>query len=485
VAHPTGTGSAERTDGADRTDRPDRPGEADPVVRAASALVGGPLGRRAGGTLTGSRGPAVLLALAAVVPVALAALLRQHCRATGWASPGQYVHACYSDVPALVGTGAAPGGASGQPPTTAVVLRLLDLATTTPRGAFDLSVLLAALSLSVAAVLVVRARSTRGAGSPWDGALVALSPVVVVAGLVSVDLVGVALLAGALLALARRRPAVAGALVGLAAGVRPVAVLVLLALWLVVLVGRREHARARRRSGDAAEPLGPLEALAATAAAVLAAGLVTLASRVGTGTQPGGSRWWDGGGGAGFGSVWLLPGLQGTLPDGSQVPWGPLPATAVSVLAGVGLLVVVLLGAAAAARTVGADPVARLAAVSLVLVGGALVVSPSVPVQATLVLLPLAAVAAPRWRDHLLWGLAEGAAATGTWLYIYATSSEDGRGLSPGGYAVVLVVRLLAVGWLAAQGVRLVGRRSPREPAAVRVETGPGAGPERREQPVA
>ena len=480
MAHPAGPGSADRPD---RVDRPDRPGDDDPVVRAASALVGGPLGWRAGSTLTGARGPAVLLALAAVLPVALAALLRQHCRTTGWASPDQYVHACYSDVPALVGTGAAPGGASGQPPTTAVVLRLLDLATGTPRGAFDLSVVLAALCLSVAAVMVVRARST--SGSPWDAALVALSPVVVVAGLVSVDLVGVALLAGALLALARRRPAVAGALVGLAAGVRPVAALVLVALWLVVLVGRREHARARRRSGDAGEPLGPLEALAATAAAVLAAGLVTLAARVGTSTQPGGSRWWDGGGGAGFGSVWLLPSLQGTLPDGSQVPWGPLPATAVSVLAGVGLLVVVLLGAAAAARTVGADPVARLAAVALVLVGGALVVSPSVPVQATLVLLPLAAVAAPRWRDHLLWGLAECAAATGTWLYIYATSSEDGRGLSPGGYAVVLVVRLLAVGWLAAQGVRLVGRRSPRERSAGSAEPGPAAGPERLEQPVA
>jgi hypothetical protein len=436
------------------------PSRSDGVVRAASEAVGGPLGDRADPAAAGSRlwGPGPLLALAAVVPVALAALTRQHCRSTGWASPDQFVHACYSDVPALV---ANAGGASGQPPTTAVLLRLLELVSSTPRGAFDASVLLAALCLSLAALLVVRARSAAGAQG-WEAALVALSPAVVTAGLVSVDLAAVALLAGALLALARRHPAVAGALVGLAAGVRPAVALVLVALWLVVLVGRRT-ARAAGAGGEPVgrqEPLGVLDALAATAAAVLAGGLVTLLASVGTGGQPGGSRWWDGSGGAGFGSPWLLPGLQGDLPDGSQLPWSALPAGAVTALAGAGLLVVVLLGAAAAARTAGAEPLRRLAAVSLVLVAGGLAVSPSVPVQATLVVLPLAAVAAPRWRDHLPWALTECAYATGTWLYLYATSSSDGRGMSPGGYAVLLLLRLAALGLLAVQGVRTTARAS-------------------------
>ncbi|WP_180357635.1 hypothetical protein [Streptomyces sp. NP160] len=434
------------------------PSRSDAVVRAASEAVGGPLGDRAATTPppgAGGRlwGAAPLLALAAVVPVALAALTRQHCRATGWASPDQFVHACYSDVPALV---ANAGGASGQPPTTAVVLRLLELVGTTPRGAFDTSVLLAALALSLAAVLVVRARTGAAGASGWDAALVALSPVVVTAGLVSVDLVAVTLLAGALLALARRRPAVAGALVGVAAGVRPAVALVVVAVWLVVLLGRRS-----RRGAPAAaetEPLSALDALAATAAAVLAGGLVTLVSSIPLGGLDGGSRWWDGSGGAGFGSLWLLPGLQGDLPDGSRLPWSALPAGAVTALAGAGLLVVVLLATAAAVRTAGADPVRRLAAVALVLVAGGLAVSPSVPVQATLVVLPLAAVAAPRWRDHLPWALTECAYATGTWLYLYATSSEDGRGMSPGGYAVLLVLRLAALALLAVQGVRTTAR---------------------------
>lgn len=432
------------------------PSRSDGVVRAASEVVGGPLGDRAatapgggGGSRLWGAGP--LLALAAVVPVALAALSRQHCRTTGWTSPDQFVHACYSDVPALV---ANADGASGQPPSTAVLLRLLDLVGSTPRGAFDASVLLAALALSLAAVLVVRARAGVAGASGWDAALVALSPVVVTAGLVSVDLVAVTLLAGALLALARRHPAVAGALIGLAAGVRPAAALVVVAIWLVVLLGRRS----RRGGPSEDQPLAVLDATAATAAAVLAGGLITLVSSLPLGGQDGGSRWWDGSGGAGFGSLWLLPGLQGDLPDGGQLPWSALPAGAVTALAGVGLLVVVLLAAAAAARTAGADPVRRLAAVALVLVAGGLAVSPSVPVQATLVVLPLAAVAAPRWRDHLPWALTECAYGTATWLYLYATSSSDGRGMSPGGYAVLLVLRLAALGYLAVQGVRTTTR---------------------------
>ncbi|MEH3076957.1 MAG: hypothetical protein PGN11_09800 [Quadrisphaera sp.] len=167
----------------------------------------------------------------------------------------------------------------------------------------------------------------------------------------------------------------AGALIGLAAGVRPAAALVVVAIWLVVLLGRRS----RRGGPSEDQPLAVLDATAATAAAVLAGGLITLVSSLPLGGQDGGSRWWDGSGGAGFGSLWLLPGLQGDLPDGGQLPWSALPAGAVTALAGVGLLVVVLLAAAAAARTAGADPVRRLAAVALVLVAGGLAVSPQRP----------------------------------------------------------------------------------------------------------
>ncbi|MFZ5871750.1 MAG: hypothetical protein ACOYXW_14640, partial [Actinomycetota bacterium] len=84
----------------------------------------------------------------------------------------------------------------------------------------------------------------------------------------------------------------------------------------------------------------------------------------------------------------------------------------------------------------------------------AFVVAPTVPVQASVWLLPFAALAVPRWRDHLVWAGAEVAYATGTWLYLYGLSVPE-RGMAPWAYAVLLVVRLGAMCWLAVQAVRL------------------------------
>ena len=80
--------------------------------------------------------------------------------------------------------------------------------------------------------------------------------------------------------------------------------------------------------------------------------------------------------------------------------------------------------------------------------------------QASLLLLPVAALAVPGWRDHLLWGAAEVVYATGTWLYLYGLSVRD-RGLPASGYAVLLLVRLVAWWWLASRAVALTGARRP------------------------
>jgi hypothetical protein len=442
------------------------PSREDGVVRAASEVVGGPAGVHLAdrGTSRWSAGPA--LALAASGTVALALLTRVHCRSTGWASPGEYVHACYSDVPALVSSRAA----AGQPPGTAVLLRVLALVAPSPRGAFDASVLLAAAALVAAVLCLARLAGARR----WDAALVALSPVVVTAGLVSVDLVAVALLSGALLAWARARPVTAGVLLGGAAAVRPAVALVLVAVWMVVLVRPAPAAGEPAGEPGAVEgavegaPPGAVAAGLATVGALGTAWVLTLLSQAGTAQLPGGSSWLAGTGGAGYGSVWLLP----SLPTAHPHPLAPSAVTALSALA---LLAVLLAGVAAAVRTARSDPRGRahLPAVALVLVAGAVALAPSVPVQATLVVLPLAALAAPRWRDHLPWAGAEVAYATGTWLYVYAQVSPDHRGLPPWAYATLLVLRLATLAWLVVQGVRgAAGQGAPADGAGEDAEDG-------------
>lgn len=433
--------------------RPVAPTGEDAVARAASEVVGGPAGRHlGGGSRTWWTAPRVLVALT-VPTLVLAVLTRGYCRATGWASPAQFTHACYSDLPALYASSGFDGGlvpllepsapGTPQPVGTGALLALLAWlapAENDLRWVFDLGVLVVAVSL-VATVLVVAALADR---RPWDAALVALSPVVVVAGLVSLDLVAVALAAAAVLTLARRRPLLAGGLLALAVTVRPLAVLVLVA---VVLLGVR--------TGRAAP--------AVRVGAAAAVGWLLLNLPVLLLNPTGWAAYWQSLASApvGYGSLWLLPQLVGADPVSPALARWVSSVAIVSVVVGVALV------------TLATRRRPRLPAVVVLLLVGVLAVSIAVPVQASLWLLPFAALAVPRWRDHLLWAAAEVAYATGTWLYLYGLSVTD-RGLPGWAYATLLVLRLAAMVWLGWQALR-----GAAHPADDPVRTPSDAGPER------
>ncbi len=488
------------------------PTREDPFVAAVSEAAGGVRGRRAGGPerswLPWGAGALGVLPLMATATMLLAVLLRQHCRVTLWASPDQFTHACYSDVPALYGSaglvdGALPyldavgGEHLTQPVGTGFWLWLLSLpAPGGPqelRWVFDLATVLITLAF-VAVVLAVAALARH---RPWDAALVALSPVVATGALVSLDLVAVALAVLGVLAFSRERPVVAGVLVGLAVTTRPLAVVVLLALVLLAV-----------RTGRWA-------AVGTTGAAAVLAWLLTNVPVLVLSSDGWGAYWsaaWSSP--PGYGSLWLLPRLvgdevgTGAVPPvpgwvgfagvaavgvGALVlallprdlredvrprnPWVWLPVLAAVVCAPFLLVRVgpgVLRGAgglgidgpvrwwavvgyavvlvAVALLTLSAERRPRLPAVVLLLLVGFLVVSPSLPVQAGLWVLPFAALAVPRWRDLLAWGCVEAAYATGTWFYLYGLSVEN-RGLPPWAYGLLVLVRVGALLWLAWRAV--------------------------------
>ncbi|MFP5345881.1 MAG: glycosyltransferase 87 family protein [Actinomycetes bacterium] len=369
----------------------------------------------------------------------VAVLLRQHCRTTLWASPDQFTHACYSDVPVLFvsrgfASGVLPylerwqGGYLEQPVGTGALLELLTvLAPDTPhqaRTVFDLAALLLLVAL-LALLTAVKALSGR---RPWDAALVAFSPVLLTASLVSLDLVAVSLAVLGVLAFARHRPVLAGALLGLAVAVRPLGVLVVVALLLLGV-----------RSGR----WRPV--LKTAGAAVLAWVVVNLPVAVAAPEGWRASLPDLGQQSVGYGSIWLLPQLAGR----------PLPPAASRVLFLLGLVVVL---AATLLFVLASRVRPRVPVVVLCLVGGVLAVSLSVPVQASLWVLPFAALAVPRWRDLLLWGGTEAVYDTVTWFYIYGQSDAN-RAAPPWVYGVVLVARLLALAWLVAMAVR--GARDP------------------------
>ena len=76
-----------------------------------------------------------------------------------------------------------------------------------------------------------------------------------------------------------------------------------------------------------------------------------------------------------------------------------------------------------------------------------LIIGKSFPVQSSLWLLPLVALALPRWREHLVWFGAELAYFIAVWLYA-ASSSTPTRGLPGRAYVWLLVARLVVIGAL-------------------------------------
>jgi uncharacterized membrane protein len=430
------------------------PSREDPLVARLSAVAGGPGGARVRPGRHGWWTAVRVLVLVAMVTLSLGVVEKQHCRAEGWSTPDQFFHACYSDLPVVYeSSGLADGrppytgdaGFLNQPVLTGVTLwavaGLVPDGSAVERGRwyFDISTVLVAVLLVALVALTVAGAGRR---RPWDAALVAASPLVALSGLVSLDLLGVTLAAAGLLAWGRSRPVLAGVLLGLATTARTYPVVLVLVLGLLAA-----------RSGRWAPWWRTVAAAAATLLAVLLPWALTS---------------WDGvtaayrawaAGGAGYGSLWLLP---QTLLAEPRPRWltrlGVHPFTiSPGVVTTLAVLGVVLALAVGLSLALGAERRPRVAQLAFVVVAVVLLTSKAWPVQASLWLLPLAALARPRWRDHLVWVGAEAVYFVAVWLYIAAGTTAD-RGLPAAWYGLFLLVRMAGLLWLVGCVVRDVLR---------------------------
>lgn len=420
------------------------PSREDPLVAAMSPIVGGPSGTRVlAGRHSWWTAVRVLVVLAMVV-LSFGVLQKQHCRAQGWSTPDQLWHTCYSDLPIVyqsagLRSGLSPYVADGaqldHPVLTGLTMWVMaelvpggDVLTQT-RWYFDIGTVLVAALLAALVALTV---ASAGRRRPWDAALVALCPLIALSALVSIDLLGVTLASAGLLAWARSRPVAAGVLLGLAVTARTYPAVLVLVLGLLAL-------RA-----------GRLREWALTAGACVLTTLVVVLPwllRDGAAVLSTYRSW--SGSPAGYGSLWLLP--QTVFADPrprwiTRLGLGPttLPAGAVSALAAAGVVLALAVGAALA---LGARRRPRVAQVAFVVVAIVVVTGKSWPVQASLWLLPLAALAHPRWRDHLVWVATEATYFVAVWLYIAAGTTAN-RGLPATWYSVFVIARTAGLLWL-------------------------------------
>jgi len=423
------------------------PTRSDPVVAAASQIIGGPLGRHAARTRHTARSvwqpaAAVLIGLASLT-VASGVLQKAHCFSRGWNTPDQFWHTCYSDLPIVyqtAGLGRAMPYLSGaqpldQPLISGLALWVVGLAvpdgTSLAQQQWYFALWAAVIAVIVMALVVVTAASVPRA--PWRAAHVALSPVLVLAGLLSADLLGVLLASLALLAWGRNRIPLAGVLLGLAVSARSYPLVLLVAIGLLAV-----------RSGQ----LQPWRRLALTTLATwLAVSLPWLVINPDALTSVY-RTWWNAG--ASYGSIWVVPSL---LDHG-------LPTGAVTVLALVGWITALCVGAYVALSLDRRPSVAEISLIMLVIV---IVTGKAVPVQAALWLLPLIALVGLGWRDHLIWAGFEVVYFVAVWLYIGGLSRPE-RGLPQAGYSFLLGLRLLAMVFVLLQVWRVARSRWPVEP---------------------
>jgi uncharacterized membrane protein len=424
------------------------PSRDDPLVRPLSEVVGGPIGQRAAIGQSWWGPVRVALAVTCVV-VGLGVLADAGCRADGWGRRDDralWTGMCYSDVAFLYRErGLADGLAYRDAPleypvltgavmqVSAVAAKALTEDDPADSGGSLLSQSIrfydvTAVLMGIAALIVVVATARTVARRPWDAMLVAASPVLLLTAAINWDLLAVALTSVAILAWTREQPLLVGLLVGLGSAAKLYPALL---LGPMLLVAMRELDRSRALSRYAVT----------VGAAIVTWAAVNLPVYL---WAPDGWRQFfvfNAERGADFGSPWyvleqLSPGL---LPEHLN----PI----LLVFAGVLLALIVTLALVAPRAP-------RLAQLVFLAVAAFLLVNKVWSPQYALWLLPLAALARPRWRDLLIWQAGEVLYFVAVWWHLATLYDTSNPLIGSRGYAVATAIRIACLGWLCAFVVR-------------------------------
>ena len=422
------------------------PSRTDPLVRDATGPIGGPLGRlsRIGSHwLTPIR---VLIGFTAIAYL-LGYLLDLSCRTTGWASPERYEHLCYSDIAPLYSLRGFADGALpylqtpvGQQPLEYPVLTGLFMfvaaRVTTLLHAitpdvdvtgifFDVNV----VGLFVPLLIAVVALALTNPRRPWDAAMLALAPTVILAATINWDLLPLGFLGVALLLWSRSRPGWAGVLLGLAIAAKFYPVLLLGGFLVLSLRSGRWRAFALLVGGTAASWL-----------------VVNLPFMLGNFDD-----WWyfysfSSERGQDFGSFWFALDQLG-LPT--------VPAESLNAI-GTGVLLLLCVGIAVLALRASRRP--RLAQVLFLIIAAFVITNKVYSPQYVLWLVPLAIMARPRWRDLLVWQAGEVVYFVAIWWFLVGYGVEGTKGLTPQWYGAAVLVHIAVTVWFAALVVRDIVR---------------------------
>ena len=412
----------------------------DPMIEGGSHVVGGPFGRLARSSRRWWTPARVLIMLAGVAYL-LALIHNYPCISNGWASPDRYEHMCYSDIPPLFSIrdftdGAFPylnalpnGEYLEYPVLTGMFMWIASLITVwitslspqigSAQTFFAVNTILL-LPFFIATVVATAATVRK---RPWDAAMVALAPGIILCAIINWDMIPVAFTALAMMLWARKHPLWAGILLGLAISAKFYP-LILLGPWLLLAI------RSSRLKQFWWLLLG-------TVGSWLVVNLPFILANF--------DGWFyfykfSQTRGQDFGSIWYASNLLGLPPI--------LPEWLNTVATGSFLVLCVAIGVMIFATP--RRP--RLAQVLFLVVAAFCLTNKVYSPQYVMWLIPLAVMARPRWRDFLIWQVGEAAYFAAVWWLL--AGYDGGKGLTQQWYAVFVFVHVLATAWFAAMVIR-------------------------------
>jgi uncharacterized membrane protein len=424
------------------TDAVVHPADTDPLVASAVERIGGPSGAHRG-RFVGFWTPLRSLVLLATLAYTVGYLTKLPCHEESFAGDARYTRLCYSDIPFLyqlrgfadgwlpyVQTGPGQGPPLEYPVLTGFFMQVGSWLTGREGSAgqralvfYDWNVVLLFVCFLVTVVLTALTVRRR----PWDAALVALAPGAILCAVINWDLFAVALTAGSMLAWSRSRLGWSGVLLGLAVAAKFYPVLLLGPLLLLCLRAGRMRAF-WVTTGWAA---------AAWTVVNLPVYLVN---------HDGWLEFYrfSSSRGGDWGSPWYV----------LQVIGHPVPPERLNAVA-MGLLVLLCVGIALLIVRSAHRP--RYAQVAFLVVAAFCLTNKVYSPQYVLWLIPLAALARPRWRDFLVWQTGEIVYFVAIWYFLQQYGTSD-KGLPEGWYVVAIVVHLVLTAWFAAMVVRDIVR---------------------------
>ncbi len=413
----------------------------DDLIASQSAGVGGPIGKRA--QVSDNRWVAFVVGiLVSFLVFGAGVVLRGPCATNGFQDGRNYIKMCYTDIGKLyvdrgLDRGDFPyasrldGSDYVEYPVLQGILMWVPTQVVGTTGEIKSRTLkyYAISSMLLYAFLLVALWATiKSAGRrPWDAMILAAAPSIALVGTLNWDLLPVALLALGILAWTRERVWLAGVLIGLGGAAKIYPLLIVFPLFLLAL-------RTGRIGGFSRVTLGAVGAW------------LVVNLPVAYFYPDGWRRFYDLSKDRGFdfGSLWLSLRFL-------HVPVDRFGATATVT----GALVVLLCAIAVLVLKAGRRP--RLMQIMVLVVIAFVVTNKVYSPQYALWLLPLVALARPRWRDVLIWQSGQAIYYVGVWLWLNKYSTPD-RALDDPTYALLILLQVASQLYIAALVVRDIVR---------------------------